>query len=161
MPILSFPSSSRPAVPRHAEPTTSSPASTSKSVIACNVPQPETHRPPTRAQTRVFSMTNEEAEEKPNVITGIMSIFHNDARILIDSGSDKSFISSAFACLADRALSPLKYPLVVQTPLQEEILKSVEFKECKVGEVELEANLIPLELWDFDVILGMDWLKKY
>ena len=96
-------------------------------------------------------------------ITGIMSIFQNDARVLIDSGSDKSYISSAFARLADRALSPLEYPLVVQTPLGKEILKSVEFKECpiKMGEVELEANLIPLELQDFDAILGMDWLKKY
>ena len=43
------------------------------------------------------------------------------------------------------------------------MLKSVEFKACpiKVGEVELEADLIPLELRDFDAILGMDWLKKY
>ena len=62
-------------------------------------------------------MTKEEAEDRPNVITGIMSIFQNDARVLIDSGSDKFFISSAFACLADRALSPLEHPLVVQTPL--------------------------------------------
>ena len=95
------------------QPATSSPASTGKSVVGSNVPQPETHRPPTRAQTSVFAMTNEEAEDRPNVITGIMSIFQNDARVLIDSGSDKSYISSAFACLADRALSPLEYPLVV------------------------------------------------
>ena len=54
-------------------------------------------------------MTNEEAEDRPNVITSIMSIFQNDARVLIDFGSDKSFISSAFACLADRALSSLEY----------------------------------------------------
>ena len=108
-------------------------------------------------------MTNEEVENRLNVITGIMSIFQNDARVLIDSGSDKSFISSAFACLADKALFPFEYPLVVQTPLGEEILKSVEFKECpiKVGKVELESDLIPLELRDFDAILGMDWLKKY
>ena len=58
-------------------------------------------------------MTNEEVEDRPNVIIGIMSIFQNDVRVLIDSGSNKSFISSAFACLADGALSPLKYPLVV------------------------------------------------
>ena len=27
--------------------------------------------------------------------------------------------------------------------------------------VILKANLIPLEMWDFDVILGMDWLSTY
>ena len=108
-------------------------------------------------------MTNEEAEDRPNMITGIMSIFHNDACVLIASGSDKSFISSAFACLIDRAFSPLEHPLVVQTPLREEILKSAEFKEypIKMGEVELETDLISLELQDFNARLGIDWLKKY
>ena len=48
----------------------------------------------------VFAMTIEEPEDRPNVITGIMSIFQNDACVLIDSGSDKSYISSAFARLA-------------------------------------------------------------
>ena len=109
----SSPSSSRLAVPRHAQPTTSSPAFIGKSIVANNVPQPKTHRPQIRAQTRVFALTNKETEDRPNVITGIISIFQNDARVLIDSGFDKSFISSAFACLADGALSPLMYPLVV------------------------------------------------
>lgn len=38
----------------------------------------------------------------------------------------------------------------------------MEFKgyPIKVGEVELEADLISLELWDFDAILNMDGLKK-
>ena len=31
----------------------------------------------------------------------------------------------------------------------------------KVGNVELFANLIILDMQDFDVILGMDWLSKY
>ena len=37
------------------------------------------------------------------------------------------------------------------------------FKGCKVvveGMV-LKANLIPLEMSDFDVILGMDWLSNH
>ena len=35
------------------------------------------------------------------------------------------------------------------------------FRGCvaKVGEVKLEADLIPLEIKDFDAILGMDWLN--
>ena len=46
------------------------------------------------------------------------------------------------------------------TPLGERILKTSVFKGCEVvieGMV-LKANLIPLEMTDFDVILGMDWL---
>ena len=54
-------------------------------------------------------MTDEEAEDIPNVITSIMSILQNDASVLIDFGSDKSFISSAFVCLTDSALFLLEY----------------------------------------------------
>lgn len=58
-------------------------------------------------------MTNEEAEDRPNVIIGIISLFHNDALVLIDSRPDKSFISSTFSYLANRAFSPLEHQLVV------------------------------------------------
>ena len=30
-----------------------------------------------------------------------------------------------------------------------------------VEDVVLKANLIPLEMYDFDVILGMDWLSTH
>ena len=30
--------------------------------------------------------------------------------------------------------------------------------EILIEGVVLKANLIPLEMWDFDVILGIDWL---
>ena len=37
------------------------------------------------------------------------------------------------------------------------------FKGCKIliERVVLEANLIPLEMWNFDIILGMDWLSTH
>ena len=30
-----------------------------------------------------------------------------------------------------------------------------------IGGLELRVDFMPLELYDFDVILGMDWLSKY
>ena len=30
-----------------------------------------------------------------------------------------------------------------------------------IEEIVLKANLIPLDMWDFNVILGMDWLSIY
>ena len=30
-----------------------------------------------------------------------------------------------------------------------------------IQRVILKANLIPLKIWDFDVILGMDWLSTH
>ena len=80
-----------------------------------------------------------------------------------DSRSSKSFISSSFALHADRELSPLKNKLVVTTPLGEQILYISIFKGCEIliEGVVLKANLIPLEMFDFDVILGMDWLSNH
>ena len=72
-------------------------------------------------------------------------------------------MSSSFALHADRELSSLKSKLVVTTPLGEQILHTSVFKGCEivVESVVLKANLIPLEMSDFDVILGMDWLFNH
>lgn len=55
---------------------------------------------------------------------------------MIDSGSERSFISTTFACHANRSMTPLDCELVVQTPLGEEIIRKMVFRECilKVGE---------------------------
>ena len=64
---------------------------------------------------------------------------------------------------ANHELSPLKHKLVVVTFFEEQIIRTFVFKGCEVliKKVVLKANLIPLEMWDFDVILGMDWLSTH
>ena len=51
----------------------------------------------------------------------------------------------------------------VITPLGERILHTSVFKGCEilVEGVVLKANLISLEMIDFDVNLGMDWLSNH
>ena len=63
----------------------------------------------------------------------------------------------------NRELSPLKHKLVVVTSLGEQIIRTSIFKGCEVliEGVVLKENLIPLKMWDFDVILGMDWLSTH
>ena len=43
------------------------------------------------------------------------------------------------------------------------MLHTFVIKGCEIliEGVVLKANLIPLEMWDFDVILGMDWLSTH
>ena len=108
-------------------------------------------------------MTTEEAQANPDTVTGIMIVFATPAYILFDSGSSRSFISSSFELHADWELSPLKIKLVVTTPLGEQILRTSVFKGCEilVEGVMLKANLISLEMSDFDIILGMDWLSNH
>ena len=113
---------------------------------------------PQRTQTRIFAMTSGEAQANPNTVSGTMIVFGTSARILFDTGSSRSFVSTTFALHANRELVPLKKKLVVNTPLGEQILRTSVFKRCEmvVEGVVLKANLIPLEMTDFDVILGMD-----
>ena len=103
-------------------------------------------------------MTADEAQVNPDSVTSIISVFGEPARVLFDYGASRSFISTSFALHANQELTPLKNKLIVTTPLGERIVRTSVFRGCEVV-IEgfmLKANLIPLEMIDFDVILVMD-----
>ena len=108
-------------------------------------------------------MTVNKAQGNLDAISGIMTVFGSPARVFFYFGSSKSFVRTLFSLHADRELSPLKHKLVVMTSLEEQIIYTSMFRGFKilVEGVVLKANLIPLEMWDFDVILGMDWLSTH
>ena len=108
-------------------------------------------------------MTSGEAQANPDIVIGIMIVFDTPARVLFDTRSIQSFVSTTFALHANRELVLLKNKLIVNTTLGEQILRTLIFKGCEtvVGRIVLKANLIPLEMFDFDVILGMDWLSNH
>ena len=108
-------------------------------------------------------MIVDEAQANPDTVTVIMFIFGTPAWVLFYFESSRSFVSSSFALHADWELSPLKNKLIVTTSLGEQILRTSIFKGCKilVECVILNANLIPLEISEFDVILGIDWLSNH
>ena len=89
-------------------------------------------------------MTADETQANSNSVTGVITIFDKPARVLFDSRSNRSFVSSSFALHADRELISLKSKLVVTTPLGEQILCTLVFKGCEilVESVVLKANLI-------------------
>ena len=51
---------------------------------------------------------------------------------------------------------------IIGTPLGETVETNVVLKRVgiNINGCELKADLIPLELSDFDIILGMNWLGK-
>ena len=108
-------------------------------------------------------MTTNEAQANLDTILDIMTIFDTHTLVLFDFGTSKSFVSSSFALHTDWELSPLKNKLAVITPLGEHILRTSVFKGCEVlvKGVVLKANLIPLKMYDFDMIMGMDWLSNH
>ncbi|KAL0546797.1 hypothetical protein IC582_016710 [Cucumis melo] len=111
-------------------------------------------------QGRVFATNRTEAEKAGTVVTGTLPVLGHYALVLFDSGSSHSFISSAFVSHARLEVEPLHHVLSVSTPSGECMLSKEKVKACQieiVGHV-IEVTLIVLDMLDFDVILGMDWL---
>ena len=57
-------------------------------------------------------------------------------------------------------MEPLDYVLSVSTPFGKIMLSKEKIKACQVEIVsrELDVTLLVLDMRDFDIILGMDWL---
>ena len=52
-------------------------------------------------------MTRQEAQATPDVVTGTLSIFGDDARVLIDPGATHSFISREYVARVGMTPVPL------------------------------------------------------
>ena len=77
-------------------------------------------------------MTSREAQANQDIVTGIMTVFDTPARILLDTRSNRSFVSTTFALHTNRELVPLKNMLIVNTPLGEQILHTSVFKGYEI-----------------------------
>ncbi|KAL0550149.1 hypothetical protein IC582_014651 [Cucumis melo] len=111
-------------------------------------------------QGKVFATNKIEAERASTVVTGTLLVLGHYALILFDSGSSYSFISSAFVLHARIEVEPLHHVLSVSTPSGECMLSKEKVKGCQIeitGHV-IEVTLLVLDMLNFDVILGMDWL---
>ncbi|KAA0060413.1 pol protein [Cucumis melo var. makuwa] len=111
-------------------------------------------------QGRVFATNKTEAERAGTVVTGTLPVLGHYALVLFDSGSSHSFISSAFVLHARLEVEPLHHVLSVSTPSRECMLSKERVKAFQIeiaGHV-IEVTLLVLDMLDFDVILGMDWL---
>ncbi|CAL9019994.1 unnamed protein product, partial [Prunus brigantina] len=72
-------------------------------------------------------------------------------------------LQAEFAHNANVKLSALQNELAISVPTGEIFKVGTVYRDSMVlvGDVFLEADLIPLEMVDLDVILGMDWLAKH
>ncbi|TYK18698.1 ty3-gypsy retrotransposon protein [Cucumis melo var. makuwa] len=111
-------------------------------------------------QGKVFATNKTEAERAGTVVTSMLLVLGHYALVLFDSGSSHSFISSAFVLHARLEVEPLHHVLSVSTLSEECMLSKEKVKACQIeiaGHL-IEVTLLVLDMLDFDVILGMDWL---
>ncbi|KAL3731174.1 hypothetical protein ACJRO7_028100 [Eucalyptus globulus] len=123
-------------------------------------PQGGLNRPP--AQGRTYAITRGQAEDAPNVITGTVLLNDHAAYALFDLGTTHSFITEQFVKLIGLSPELLESVVSISTPLKDKVLVALGCSGCKlmIGEREGKIDLIVLAMYDFDVIIGMDWLTK-
>ena len=106
-------------------------------------------------------MTRQEAQATPDVVTGTLFIFGDDARVLIDPGATHSFIAREYVTRVGMTPTPLGCHLEIATPTGDSLWPSQMLRGSLFsieGQV-MEADLILLDLQGLDVILGMEWLS--
>ena len=116
-----------------------------------------------RTQAQVFSVTQQEADASPDVITGIISVYDHDAYALVDPGTTHSFISVPFTERHQIESQPIDGRMVVSVPNGDTMISGriVPGSRLVIQNKDFPADLIVLSIHDFDIILGMDWLSKH
>jgi hypothetical protein len=97
-----------------------------------------------------------EAQEAPNVVTGMFFVNNTSTIVLFDSGASHSFISAAYVEKHNLPIALLRYQMIVSSPGGDMPSRQLCSKvNLKIRGVHFVANLIVLESKGIDVILGM------
>ncbi|GJX63987.1 putative reverse transcriptase domain-containing protein [Tanacetum coccineum] len=120
------------------------------------------------AQGWVYAVGNAEKkgnasrDPDPNVVTGTFLLNNSYAYILFDTSADRSFISTAFSSLINIAPTLLENSYDVELADGKIVGVDTIMRGCTLNFLNHPFNidLMPVELGSFDVIIGMDWLRR-
>ncbi|KAM6556128.1 hypothetical protein CsatB_003147 [Cannabis sativa] len=112
---------------------------------------------------RVFAITQAEAEASPSVVSGQILMANTTCKVLFDSGATHSFIASTIVNHINAPSELFTVGFGTMLPSGEVVISRSWLKgvPVRIDGRELFVDLIVLDLFDFDVILGMDFLTKY
>ncbi|XP_074372556.1 uncharacterized protein LOC141713166 [Apium graveolens] len=112
---------------------------------------------------RVFVLTKNQAKANSGTVSGSLLVSRCDAYVLFDTGSTHSIVSLSFVPHLGVAPSLLYPCMSISTPMGNYVVISDVYRECliTVGDINYKVNLLPMEMHDFDIILGMNWLSEH
>ncbi|GJR40085.1 reverse transcriptase domain-containing protein [Tanacetum coccineum] len=93
---------------------------------------------------------------------GTFLLNNHYASILFDTGADRSFISTAFSSLINIAPTSLENCYDVELADGKLVKIDTIIRSCTLNFLDhpFSIDLMPVELGSFDVIIGMDWLRR-
>ena len=114
-------------------------------------------------QGRVYTVTPQAESADQPVIQGTFFLSRLWARVLFDSDASHSFIAASVVIELGLEVETLEEPLYVSSPLGIRARIGIICQGC---ELEISGTLLTVHLRimnmsEFDVILGMDWLTAY
>ncbi|GJZ97362.1 putative reverse transcriptase domain-containing protein [Tanacetum coccineum] len=115
------------------------------------------------AQGRAYALGGRDASLDSNVITGTFLLNNRYAKILFDTGADRSFVSSTFSASINITPTTLENHYDVELADGKIIGVNTIIRGCTLNFMNhpFDIDLMPVPLGSFDVIIGMDWLTKY
>ena len=81
-----------------------------------------------------------------------------NVHMLFDSGATHSFIARRIVTKLRKGVEVIEKGFVIGTPMENMVETNIVYVDVGVSlsRYETEVDLIPLELYDFDIILGMN-----
>nr|GEV56691.1 putative reverse transcriptase domain-containing protein [Tanacetum cinerariifolium] len=115
------------------------------------------------AHRRAYMLRNKNVHQNPNVVTGTFLLNQQLARVLFDSGDDKSFVFISLASMLN--IPQITIDAIYDIEMADGNLVSnntvIQGATLTLLNQPFEIDLIPIKLGSFDVVIGMDWLSKY
>nr|GEV17979.1 reverse transcriptase domain-containing protein [Tanacetum cinerariifolium] len=115
------------------------------------------------ATARAYAIGGGGANPDFNVIMGTFLLNSCYASILFDSGANRNFMSSTFSALLNVAPSTLDTSYAIERADGRILETNVILRSCMLRLLgrSFDIEIMPIELGNFNVIIGMDWLAKY
>nr|GEX56921.1 hypothetical protein [Tanacetum cinerariifolium] len=112
---------------------------------------------------KVFSLTRDQAANSSGTVLGTLLMNDCDVFVLFDTGATHSVISITLAKYINIPLTLLNFTLSISTPMKGLAVINHEYQDCplRFDDKIHSANLFSLDMHDFDITLGMDWLTKH
>ena len=114
-------------------------------------------------QGRVYAITPPTEPADQSAIQGMFMLSCLWARVLFDSGASHSFIAASVVIELGLEVEALEEPLYVSSPLWIRARIGMICRGCEleISGILLTVDLRVMDMSEFDVILGMDWLTAY